>query len=147
MWRDFARSRDQRVMWFYWWEHLLASRHPAKFGGHRHCCNGDILFLVDEVQNSRCFHFNRHFCLFLYRLKHMTYHIINSGPDHTHWKQQLDENLKWLLLVRPKSPRRKRKRLKRKTIANRFALHANTTKVSNCKAFCIPHKRKKKKMC
>ena len=63
---------------------LLASRHPAKFGGHRHCCNGDILFLVNEVQNSRCFHFNRHFCLFLYRLKHMTYHIINSGPEHTH---------------------------------------------------------------
>ena len=32
--------------------------HPAKFGGHRHCCSGDIMFLVVEGQDSICFYFN-----------------------------------------------------------------------------------------
>ena len=31
--------------------------HPAKFGGHRHCCSGDM-FLVVEGQDSICFYFN-----------------------------------------------------------------------------------------
>ena len=34
--RDIARSRDERVNWFYWWEPLMVSYHPslvtAKFG-------------------------------------------------------------------------------------------------------------------
>ena len=31
---------------------------PAKVGGHRHCGSGDIMFLVDEEENSRCSRFN-----------------------------------------------------------------------------------------
>ena len=26
----------------------MVSHHPAKFGGHRHCGSGDIMFLVAE---------------------------------------------------------------------------------------------------
>ena len=36
----------------------MASHHPAKFGDHRHCGNGDIMFLIAEEQNSRCSRFN-----------------------------------------------------------------------------------------
>ena len=35
----------------------MVSHHPAKFGGHRHCCNGD-LFLVAEEEDSRCSRFS-----------------------------------------------------------------------------------------
>ena len=31
----------------------MVSHHPAKFGGHRHCGNGDM-FVVVEGQNSTC---------------------------------------------------------------------------------------------
>ena len=36
----------------------MVSHHPAKFGDHRHCGSGDIMFLVAEEQNSRCSRFN-----------------------------------------------------------------------------------------
>ena len=36
----------------------MVSHHPAKFGDHRHCGSGDIMFLVAEEENSRCSHFN-----------------------------------------------------------------------------------------
>ena len=32
----------------------MVSQHSAKFGGHRHCGNGNIMFLVAEEENSRC---------------------------------------------------------------------------------------------
>ena len=35
----------------------MVSHYAAKFGGHRHCGSGDM-FLVDEVENSRCCRFN-----------------------------------------------------------------------------------------
>ena len=35
----------------------MVSHHCAKFGGHRHCCSGD-LFLVVEEEDSRCSRFN-----------------------------------------------------------------------------------------
>ena len=36
----------------------MVSNHPAKFGNHRHCGSGDIMFLVAEEQNFRCSRFN-----------------------------------------------------------------------------------------
>ena len=36
----------------------MVSHHPAKFGDHRHCASGDIMFLVAEEENSRCSRFN-----------------------------------------------------------------------------------------
>ena len=36
----------------------MVSHHPAKFGDHRHCGSGDIIFLVAEEENSRCSLFN-----------------------------------------------------------------------------------------
>ena len=36
----------------------MVSHHPEKFGDHRHCGSGDIMFLVAKVENSRCSHFS-----------------------------------------------------------------------------------------
>ena len=36
----------------------MVSHHPTKFGDHRHCGSGDIMFLVAEEENSRCSRFN-----------------------------------------------------------------------------------------
>ena len=36
----------------------MVSHHPAKFGDHRHCSSGDIMFLVAEEENSRRSRFN-----------------------------------------------------------------------------------------
>ena len=36
----------------------MISHHLAKFGDHRHCGSGNIMFLLDEEENSRCSHFN-----------------------------------------------------------------------------------------
>ena len=36
----------------------MVSIHPAKFGGHRHCGSGDIIFLIAEEEDSRCSRFN-----------------------------------------------------------------------------------------
>ena len=36
------------------WEPLMVSHQPTKFGSHRHCGSGDIMFLVIEVQDSTC---------------------------------------------------------------------------------------------
>ena len=36
----------------------MVSHHPVKFGDHRHCGSGDIMFLVAEEENSRCSRFN-----------------------------------------------------------------------------------------
>ena len=36
----------------------MVSHHLAKFGGHRHCGSGDIMFLLAEEENSRCFRFS-----------------------------------------------------------------------------------------
>ena len=35
----------------------MVSQHSAKFGDHRHCGSG-VMFLVAEVENSRCSRFN-----------------------------------------------------------------------------------------
>ena len=36
----------------------MASHHPAKFVGHRHCGSGDIMCLVAEEEDCRCSRFN-----------------------------------------------------------------------------------------
>ena len=36
----------------------MVSHHPEKFGDHRHCGSGDIMFSVAEKENSRCSCFN-----------------------------------------------------------------------------------------
>ena len=51
---DIARSRDKNVTWHYEWDTLMFSRHPAKFGDHRDCDSGDIMFLVAEEQDLTC---------------------------------------------------------------------------------------------
>ena len=61
---------------------------PAKFGGHRRCGGGDIIFLVDEEEHSRWSDFN----LLLQFIT--TYHINNSDPCHMYLNQQLGKNLK-----------------------------------------------------
>ena len=35
----------------------MVIHHPAKSGGHRHCCSGDM-FLVTEEEDPRCSRFN-----------------------------------------------------------------------------------------
>ena len=37
---------DQVVMWLHGWIPLTLRYHPAKFGGHRSCRRGDIVFLI-----------------------------------------------------------------------------------------------------
>ena len=32
----------------------MVSHHHAKFGDHRHCGSGNILFLVAKEENNRC---------------------------------------------------------------------------------------------
>ena len=36
----------------------MVSHHSSKFGDHRHCGSRDMMFLVAEDENSRCFGFN-----------------------------------------------------------------------------------------
>ena len=36
----------------------MISHHPAKFGDHKQCGSGDIMFLVAEEENCRCSRFN-----------------------------------------------------------------------------------------
>ena len=36
----------------------MVSHHPAKFGEHRHCGSGGLMFLVAEEENSRWSRFN-----------------------------------------------------------------------------------------
>ena len=36
----------------------MVTHRPAKFGDHRHCGSGDIMFLVAEEENSICSRFN-----------------------------------------------------------------------------------------
>ena len=46
---DLTRLRNQRVMWPYGQEPLIAGYHLGKFGGHRHFGSGDITILVCHV--------------------------------------------------------------------------------------------------
>ena len=36
----------------------MLSHRPAKFGGHRHCGSGDIMFLVAGGKDCRCSRFS-----------------------------------------------------------------------------------------
>ena len=36
----------------------MVSHHPAKFGSHRYCGSGDIMFLVAKEENSSWSRFN-----------------------------------------------------------------------------------------
>ena len=38
----------------------MVNHHPTKFGGHRHCGSGEIMFLVVKGQDSTCPRLNRH---------------------------------------------------------------------------------------
>ena len=72
----------------------MVSHHPAKFGDHRHCGSGDIMFLVAEEENSRCSHFNppllfNPLLLFISKGHGLKAHGIShykSGPGHTRSK-------------------------------------------------------------
>ena len=44
----------------------MVSHHPVKIGGHRHCGQKDVMFLVAEEQYFRCSLFNRSL-LFIYK--------------------------------------------------------------------------------
>ena len=56
--RDLKIQRNQRVIRLYGQEPIKVSYHLAKFGGHRHCGNDDIMSLVCHV---------------------LEYHVINSN--------------------------------------------------------------------
>ena len=76
----------------------MVSHHPAKFGDHRHCGNGDM-FLVRKIPDALAsvHHYCSicHYCLFLKDMnwKQTAYHI-NSDPGHTCSNQQFDKTLK-----------------------------------------------------
>ena len=36
----------------------MISHHPVKFGSHRYCGSGNIMFLIAEEENSRCSRFD-----------------------------------------------------------------------------------------
>ena len=97
--------------WFYGWEPLMVSDHPAKFGSHKHCGTGDMMFLVVEEQDW----------------KYAKNHTNNSDPGHTHLKYQLEKSLKKLSPVRPKKVTIGKKRRNRN--AKRFALHTNVKSI------------------
>ena len=40
---------SQRVMWLHGWLPVIIGHHPAKFGGHRPCKRGDIMFSIWHV--------------------------------------------------------------------------------------------------
>ena len=73
----------------------MVSHHPAKFGEHRHCGSGDIIFLVAEEQNPRCSRFNAPLLLnppllFISKRHGLKTHgisYINLDPGHTRSKQ------------------------------------------------------------
>ena len=44
--RDLARPRDSRTMRLFRWEHFKLKNQLARFGGHRHCGNADIVVVV-----------------------------------------------------------------------------------------------------
>ena len=46
---DFARPRDQGVVWLYGYEPFKISHHFNKFHGHRYCNSGDIIVLACHV--------------------------------------------------------------------------------------------------
>ena len=84
------------VMWFYGWEFRMVSHHPAKFGGHRDCGSGDMMFLVLERKHSACPHFNLPL-LFISKghgLKAHGSNLIISNLGHTRLNQQLEKYLK-----------------------------------------------------
>ena len=140
-------------MWFYGWESLVVSHDPAKFGDHRHCGSGDIMFLVGEGENSRCFRYNRHYCstrhccLFLKDMgwKHTAYHIINADPSHTRSKEQLEKILK---ITFPKLSRKSDEKEKKKKKTNKLEwqlqsfLHFTQTQkymLALLRFQCLPH--------
>ena len=98
----------------------MVSHHSAKFGDHRHCGSGDIMFLAAEEENSRCSRFNPPLL------------FISKGHEST-WqrsKQQLDKTLKITFASLSRKSDKKKKRKKNKN--------------GNCKAFCVSHKRNKR---
>ena len=99
---------------FFRWDLLIVSHDPAGFGGHGHCCSGDINFLFLKRKISDALASIWHCCLFLKNMgwKHMPY-IINSDPGHTCSNQQLDKCLEKILPVHPKALTRRRNRRKK----------------------------------
>ena len=67
----------------------MVSHHPLKFGGHRPCGSGDIIFFVAEKEISDAVASIHHYRLFFIDMswKHAAYHFINSDVGHTHSKQ------------------------------------------------------------
>ena len=55
---DLARPHGQRIIWFYGWNSVMVSHHPAKSDGHSRCGSGNIMFSVAEEKHPRCSRFN-----------------------------------------------------------------------------------------
>ena len=74
----------------------MVSHHPAKFAGHSHCDIGNVIFLVVEEKDFRCFCFIPPL-LFISKgngLKAYSVHITNSDPGHIRLQQQSEKNMK-----------------------------------------------------
>ena len=84
-------------MWLSGWEPLTVSQHSVKFGDHRHCGNGGIMFLVVGEQDFTCL-FN--FTSTIFFLKYMT---CNAHTYVMHNRDTLNENIwqcvRWKKLV------------------------------------------------
>ena len=46
------KTRHRKVMWLHEYELLFTCDHSVKFGGHRHCGSGDILFFVFNLSRD-----------------------------------------------------------------------------------------------
>ena len=101
----------------------MVCHHPVKIGGHRHCCSGDIMFLVAEEEDSRCSRFNP--SLKGTGRNHTAYHIDSSDPGHTRLEQQLHKNFKITFASPSRNTVEKNEKKKIMAIAKLFALHAN----------------------
>ena len=121
----------------------MASLHPAKFGGHKHCGSGDMMFVVVEGQNSTCRCLDPSLLLIskvhgmpcssheISGLRHKNIPVcpMKDSQSWSHMSRTTTDNLlKNLLPVRPKAALGIRRK-KRMEIAKPFALHANTIKV------------------
>ena len=49
----------------------MVGNNPTKFGSHRRCDSGNMMFLVVEGQDSTCSFLIRHYCL---SVKHVVCH-------------------------------------------------------------------------
>ena len=112
----------------------MLSHHPANFGGHRHCGNGDM-FLVAKKENSRCSSFNPPLPFISKGHGLKSTRQTNSDPGHTRSKQQLDIYLQ-LIFDRPSKSTDKEKKKKKESQLQSVLRYTQTQKMNHKIASC-----------